>query len=196
MPVTETCSSVGKNKATNVTVHSMSLKNIFITTGHLAILFIICTYLWNMNNNSVAARKIENYWKPKNSWKKFTQRKVSLWYLFTNHIRITMTGIFWIKDTFISMTGICTYYNDKNIWITITFITMTRIFWITIYNYIYYNDRNILNYSGPYLQWRQKVKVAAVVGELCMEGLWKGWHFAMIGMKDIFGWGICTMIQW
>ena len=28
-----------------------------------------------------------------------------------------------------------------------------------------------------------------------MEGIWRGWHFAMIGMKklqDIFGWGIDT----
>ena len=31
--------------------------------------------------------------------------------------------------------------------------------------------------------------MAAIVKGLCMEGLWRGWHFAMIGMKklqDIF----------
>ena len=27
--------------------------------------------------------------------------------------------------------------------------------------------------------------MAAIVGELCMEGLWKGWRFAMIGMKKL-----------
>ena len=27
--------------------------------------------------------------------------------------------------------------------------------------------------------------MAAIVGGLCMEGLWKGWRFAMIGMKKL-----------
>ena len=27
--------------------------------------------------------------------------------------------------------------------------------------------------------------MAAVVWGLCMEGLWRGWHFAMIGMKKL-----------
>ena len=28
-----------------------------------------------------------------------------------------------------------------------------------------------------------KIKMAAIVGGLCMEGLWRGWRFAMIGIK-------------
>ena len=42
-------------------------------------------------------------------------------------------------------------------------------------------------------------KMVAIVGGLCMEGLWRGWRFAMIGMKqlqDILGCGIYTIIQW
>ena len=27
--------------------------------------------------------------------------------------------------------------------------------------------------------------MAAIVGGLCMEGLWRGWRFAMIGMKKL-----------
>ena len=27
--------------------------------------------------------------------------------------------------------------------------------------------------------------MAALVGGLCMEGLWRGWRFAMIGMKKL-----------
>ena len=27
--------------------------------------------------------------------------------------------------------------------------------------------------------------MAAIVGELCMEGLWRGWCFAMIGIKKL-----------
>ena len=30
-----------------------------------------------------------------------------------------------------------------------------------------------------------KIKMAAIVGGLCMEGLWRGWRFAMIGMKKL-----------
>ena len=30
-----------------------------------------------------------------------------------------------------------------------------------------------------------KIKMAAIVGGLCMEGLWRGWCFAMIGMKKL-----------
>ena len=36
-----------------------------------------------------------------------------------------------------------------------------------------------------YPKWRQKIKVATIVGGLCMEGLWRGWRFAMIGMKKL-----------
>ena len=28
-------------------------------------------------------------------------------------------------------------------------------------------------------------KMVAIVGGLCMEGLWRGWHFAMIDMKKL-----------
>ena len=41
--------------------------------------------------------------------------------------------------------------------------------------------------------------MAVIVGGLFMEGLWRGWRFAMIGMKelqDIFGCGMYTIIQW
>ena len=27
--------------------------------------------------------------------------------------------------------------------------------------------------------------MAAIVGGLCMEGLWRGWRFTMIGMKEL-----------
>ena len=27
--------------------------------------------------------------------------------------------------------------------------------------------------------------MVAIVGGLCMEGLWRGWRFAMIGMKKL-----------
>ena len=30
-----------------------------------------------------------------------------------------------------------------------------------------------------------KIKMAAIVWLLCMEGLWRGWRFAMIGMKKL-----------
>ena len=39
--------------------------------------------------------------------------------------------------------------------------------------------------NGPFLQLRQKIKMVAIVWGLCMEGLWRGWHFAMIGMKKL-----------
>ena len=29
------------------------------------------------------------------------------------------------------------------------------------------------------------LKMAAIVGGICMEGLWRGWCFAMIGMKKL-----------
>ena len=44
-----------------------------------------------------------------------------------------------------------------------------------------------------------KKKMAATVGGLCMEGLRRGWHFAMIDIKKlqiIFGCAIYTIIQW
>ena len=39
--------------------------------------------------------------------------------------------------------------------------------------------------------------MGAIVGGICMEGLWRGWRFAMIDMKKlqiIFGYGMCTII--
>ena len=51
-------------------------------------------------------------------------------------------------------------------------------------------------YNGPYPQC-QKIKMAAIVGGLCMEGLWRGWGFTMIDMKKlqiIFGYGMYTII--
>ena len=44
-----------------------------------------------------------------------------------------------------------------------------------------------------------KSKMAAIVGGLCVEVLWRAWGFAMMGMKklqDIFGCGMYTIIQW
>ena len=44
-----------------------------------------------------------------------------------------------------------------------------------------------------------KITMAAIVGGLCMEGLWRGWRFAMIDIKKlqiIFGCAIYTIIQW
>ena len=45
------------------------------------------------------------------------------------------------------------------------------------------------NYYRPFPQC-QKIKMVALVWGLCMEGLWRGWRFTVIGMKklqDIFG---------
>ena len=41
--------------------------------------------------------------------------------------------------------------------------------------------------------------MAAIVGGLCKEGLWRGWRFAMTDIKKlqiIFGCAIYTIIQW
>ena len=40
--------------------------------------------------------------------------------------------------------------------------------------------------------------MVAIVGGLCMEGLWRGWRFTMIDRKklqDMFGCGIYTVLS-
>ena len=37
--------------------------------------------------------------------------------------------------------------------------------------------------NGPYPQLRHKIKMAVIVGGLCTESLWRGYHFTMNDIK-------------
>ena len=50
---------------------------------------------------------------------------------------------------------------------------------ITYVQYIYYYQQMDLS------AMTSKIKMAVIVWGLCMEGLWRGWRVAMMGMKKL-----------
>ena len=46
-----------------------------------------------------------------------------------------------------------------------------------------HTNRRPYQSNGPYLQLCHKIKMAAIFGGLCIESLWKGYHFAMNDIK-------------